>query len=52
MAPAPYYEGITVRGPSSFLPYFIIIIIMIVNIFIIVFVCLACPSLIVAQPGG
>ena len=49
MAPALYLEGITVRGPSSFLPYFLIIII---NVIIIVICCLACPSLIIAQPGG
>ena len=50
MAPALYLEGITVRGPSSFLPYFLII--FIINILIFVICCLACPSLIVAQPGG
>ena len=50
MAPALYLEGITVRGPSSFLPYFLIIII--INVIIIVICCLACPSLIVTQPGG
>ena len=53
MAPAPYFRRRTVRDPSLlFFTFVIYYIYFILPLFLFVIVCRACPSLIVAQPGG
>ena len=51
MAPVPYFEEITVRGPFSFF-LTLLLLLPFYNVILVVIACLACPSLIVAQPGG
>ena len=53
MAPAPYFRRRTVRDHSLlFFTFVIYYIYFILPLFLFVIVCRACPSLIVAQPGG
>ena len=53
MAPAPYFRGRTVRDHSLlFFTFVIYYIYFILTLLLFVIVCRACPSLIVAQPGG
>ena len=53
MAPAPYFRRRTVRDHSLlFFTFVIYYIYFILPLLLFVIVCQACPSLIVAQPGG
>ena len=44
----PILRGNYCKGSILFFPYFMLII----GVIIVIIICLACPSLIVAQPGG
>ena len=52
MAPAPYFRRRTVRDHSLFFTFVLYYIYFILPLLLFVIVCRACPSLIVARPGG